>query len=149
LLIDAMLLDVPIEQKSLIKGDTRSVSIAAASILAKVERDRLMDNWHEAYPVYGLRQNKGYGTPKHLEALRVHGPTPQHRFSFAPVREASCWAVGATQQPLALDGPRDAEAADEEAWDEAFEKSQDKLAILAEEALAEFKQGKTTPLNGN
>jgi ribonuclease HII len=106
LLLDAMLLDVPLEQKSLIKGDTRSVSIAAASILAKVERDRMMDQWHEVYPQYGLRQNKGYGTPEHLEALRLHGPTPQHRFSFAPVREASCWAVGAEQQPLALETPQ-------------------------------------------
>ena len=80
LLLDAMLLDVALEQKSLIKGDTRSVSIAAASILAKVERDQLMEKWHEVYPQYGLRQNKGYGTPEHLEALRLHGPTPQHRF---------------------------------------------------------------------
>jgi ribonuclease HII len=103
LLLDAMSLDVPIEQKSLVKGDARSVSIAAASILAKVARDRLMQEWDQVYPQYGLRQNKGYGTPVHLAALRLHGPTPHHRFSFAPVREASCWAVGATQQPLALD----------------------------------------------
>lgn len=148
LLLDAMLLDVSIEQKSLIKGDTRSVSIAAASILAKVERDHLMENWHEVYPQYGLRQNKGYGTPEHLEALRVHGPTPQHRYSFAPVREASCWAVGATQQPLALDaGQRETENLDEEVWDKAFEKSQEKLSLLADEALAEYKQGKTRPPN--
>jgi len=102
LLIDAVPLDVPIEQKILIHGDARSVSIAAASILAKVERDRLMAEWHVVYPQYGLAHNKGYGTPDHLEALRLHGPSPFHRFSFAPVREARCWAAGATQEALPL-----------------------------------------------
>jgi ribonuclease HII len=102
LLLDAMELDLPIEQKALIHGDARSVSIAAASILAKVERDRLMEEFHEIYPQYGLAQNKGYGTPDHLDALRRHGPTPLHRFSYAPVREARCWATGATQAPLPL-----------------------------------------------
>src|SRR5271156_6354217 len=104
LLIDAMYLDVCCEQQSLIHGDARSVSIAAASILAKVDRDRLMDEWDKVYPQYGLASHKGYGTPQHLEALRVHGPTPQHRFSFAPVREAKCWAAGATQEALPLAG---------------------------------------------
>ena len=104
LLIDAMYLDVCCEQQSLIHGDARSVSIAAASILAKVDRDRLMDEWDAVYPQYGLASNKGYGTPQHLEALRVHGPTPQHRFSYAPVREAKCWAAGATQESLPLAG---------------------------------------------
>lgn len=103
LLLDAVsLVDVPIEQKPLIKGDARSVSIAAASILAKVERDRLMEEFDALYPFYGLRHNKGYGTPDHLEALRIHGPTPLHRYSFAPVREANCWATGATQEALPL-----------------------------------------------
>jgi ribonuclease HII len=102
LLVDAMALDVAIEQKALIHGDARSVSIAAASIIAKVERDRLMHEWHEVYPQYGLAHNKGYSTPEHLEALRLYGPTPLHRFSFAPVREARCWAVGATQEALPL-----------------------------------------------
>jgi ribonuclease HII len=105
LLLDAMELDLPIEQKALIHGDARSVSIAAASILAKVERDRLMEEFHEIYPQYGLAQNKGYGTPDHLDALRRHGPTPLHRFSYAPVREARCWASGATQEPLPLQLP--------------------------------------------
>ncbi len=109
LLLDAMELDLPIEQKALIHGDARSVSIAAASILAKVERDRLMEEFHEIYPQYGLAQNKGYGTPDHLDALRRHGPTPLHRFSYAPVREARCWASGATQAPLPL--PLQADAA--------------------------------------
>ncbi len=103
LLIDALHLDLPLEQRSLIKGDARSVSIAAASILAKVARDARMQELHEQYPQYGLAHNKGYGTPDHLAALRLHGPTPLHRFSFAPVRESSCWAAGATQEPLPLD----------------------------------------------
>jgi ribonuclease HII len=102
LLIDAMELDVLIEQKSLIKGDARSVSIAAASILAKTHRDACMEKWDTVYPQYGLARHKGYATPDHLEALRQHGPSPLHRYSFAPVRDASCWAAGATQTPLPL-----------------------------------------------
>ena len=102
LLLDAIELDLPIEQKALIHGDARSVSIAAASILAKVERDRRMEEFDRLYPQYGLAQHKGYGTPEHLEALRLHGPTPLHRFSYAPVREARCWAAGAVQNPLPL-----------------------------------------------
>ena len=103
LLIDAMQLDVMIEQKSLIKGDARSVSIAAASILAKTHRDASMEEWDAVYPQYGLAQHKGYATAEHLEALREHGPTPLHRHSFAPVREAGCWAAGAVQEALPLD----------------------------------------------
>src|SRR5258707_14677739 len=87
LLIDAMQLDVMIEQKSLIKGDARSVSIAAASILAKTHRDACMEKWDAVYPQYGLARHKGYATPDHLEALRQHGPSPLHRPSFAPVRD--------------------------------------------------------------
>ncbi len=103
LLLDAMHLDVLIEQKSLIHGDARSISIAAASIVAKVERDRLMVQWDLVYPQYGLAKHKGYATSEHLTALRAHGPSPHHRYSFAPVRDASCWAVGATQAPLPLE----------------------------------------------
>lgn len=102
LLIDAMQLDVLIEQKSLIKGDARSISIAAASILAKTHRDARMEEWDIVYPQYGLAHHKGYATPDHLEALRKHGPSPLHRYSFAPVRESGCWAAGATQAPLPL-----------------------------------------------
>jgi ribonuclease HII len=102
LLLDAMEIDLPIEQKALIHGDARSVSIAAASILAKTERDRRMEEFDLQYPQYGLAQHKGYGTPEHLEALRRHGPTPLHRFSYAPVRQSACWASGATQDPLPL-----------------------------------------------
>lgn len=103
LLLDALELDLPIEQKSLIRGDARSISIAAASILAKVDRDLRMQEFDEIYPQYGLAQNKGYSTPEHLDALRRLGPTPLHRFSYAPVRESRCWGVGAEQTPLPLD----------------------------------------------
>ncbi len=100
LLIDAMKLDVLIEQKSLIKGDAKSVSIAAASILAKTYRDARMLEMDAVYPQYGLAQHKGYATPEHLEALRKHGASPLHRYSFAPVRESGCWASGAVQIDL-------------------------------------------------
>ena len=103
LLLDAMQLDVLIEQKSLIKGDARSVSIAAASILAKTHRDQRLEEFDLIYPGYGLAQHKGYSTPEHMDALRRLGPTPLHRFSFAPVRESLCWASGATQTPLPLE----------------------------------------------
>jgi ribonuclease HII len=102
LLLDAMHLDVLIEQKSLIKGDAKSVSIAAASILAKTHRDARMNEWDLIYSGYGLAQHKGYGTPEHLEALKRLGPTPLHRNSFAPVRESRCWSTGATQTALPL-----------------------------------------------
>jgi ribonuclease HII len=108
LLLDAVTLEVLIPQRSLIHGDARSFSIAAASILAKVARDALMEQWDARYPQYNLRSNKGYGTPDHLEALRAHGPSPLHRFSFAPVREVAPWARKASQQALpfqALDQP--------------------------------------------
>jgi ribonuclease HII len=103
LLIDALQLDVLIEQKSIIKGDARSVSIAAASILAKTHRDIRMEEWDAIYPKYGLARHKGYATADHLEALRLYGPTPLHRHSFAPVRDSGCWAAGATQTPLPLE----------------------------------------------
>jgi ribonuclease HII len=103
LLIDAMQLDLLVEQKSLIKGDARSISIAAASILAKTYRDRKMEEWDGLYPQYGLGRHKGYATADHLEALRRYGPSPLHRHSFAPVRESVCWATGATQTHLPLE----------------------------------------------
>ena len=88
LLLDAILLPgLNVPQKSLIKGDARCLSIAAASIIAKVTRDRLMIALHKEYPHYGFDQHKGYGTPIHLAALRNHGATSHHRRSFAPVRE--------------------------------------------------------------
>ena len=88
LLLDALLLpDIPLPQRSIIKGDARCLSIAAASIIAKVTRDRLMVQLHSHYPEYGFNQHKGYGTPAHLAALQQYGATPHHRRSFAPVRE--------------------------------------------------------------
>lgn len=70
----------------LVKGDARSYSIAAASVLAKVTRDRLMREFDRLYPGYGFAEHKGYGTPQHLAAIRRHGPCPIHRRSFAPIR---------------------------------------------------------------
>src|SRR5262245_16930407 len=86
LLIDALYLDVPVAQRALSKGDARCHAIAAASILAKVERDACMREWDTVWPVYGLASHKGYSTPEHAEALETHGPSPLHRLSFAPVR---------------------------------------------------------------
>jgi len=88
LLIDAMKLDMQVPQRAIIHGDALSASIAAASIIAKVERDRMISEWDPVFPVYGLKSNKGYSTPKHLAALREHGPSPLHRQSFAPVWQA-------------------------------------------------------------
>src|ERR1700689_4879047 len=85
LLIDAVRLDCEVPQKAIIHGDALSASIAAASILAKVERDRMMCEWDAVFPEYGLASHKGYSTPQHLAALEKHGPTPLHRQSFAPV----------------------------------------------------------------
>lgn len=83
LLIDALRLpDVDLPQLALIKGDRRSLSIAAASILAKVTRDAHMTALHAQYPAYGFARHKGYGTPQHQAALAAHGPCPEHRRSF-------------------------------------------------------------------
>ena len=73
---------VPIKQVPIIKGDAKSISIAAASIIAKVTRDRLMVKYDEIYPEYGFASNKGYGAQMHIDALRKFGPTPIHRRSF-------------------------------------------------------------------
>jgi ribonuclease HII len=85
LLVDAMCLDCDCAQTPIIHGDALSASIAAASIIAKVERDAMMREFDAVYPGYGLSSNKGYGAPQHLKALREKGPTPLHRMSFAPV----------------------------------------------------------------
>ena len=88
LLVDAVRLDCALPQRAIIHGDALSVSIAAASIIAKVERDRMVAAWDPVWPVYGLASNKGYSTPLHKAALREHGPSPLHRLSFAPVWNA-------------------------------------------------------------
>ena len=85
LLVDAVRLDCELPQRAIIHGDALSASIAAASILAKVERDRMMREWDPIFPEYGLASHKGYSTPQHLAALQQYGPTPLHRQSFAPV----------------------------------------------------------------
>lgn len=83
LLLDAVKLeDVKIAQQPLIKGDSLSVSIAAASIIAKVTRDRLMVEYHQEYPQYNFAKHKGYGTKEHIEAIKKFGPCPIHRLSF-------------------------------------------------------------------
>ena len=86
LLIDAMKLELPISQTSIIKGDANSLSIAAASIVAKVARDKIMANYDQEFPGYDFGQNAGYGTAKHLEGIDKHGITPIHRTSFEPIK---------------------------------------------------------------
>lgn len=86
LLIDALTLPLNINQTKIIKGDAKSISIAAASIIAKVTRDRLMRELDKKYPQYGFATNMGYGTSEHLAALQKHGPIEEHRFSFQPVQ---------------------------------------------------------------
>ena len=86
LLIDAMKLDLPISQTSIIKGDANSLSIAAASIVAKVTRDQMMEEFDREYPGYDFAQNAGYGTAKHLAGLDQLGVTPIHRRSFEPIK---------------------------------------------------------------
>ncbi|WP_347488561.1 ribonuclease HII [Desulfoscipio sp. XC116] len=87
LLVDGFLIpDLEIEQQAIVGGDGKSVSIAAASILAKVERDRIMDKYHATYPEYGFDKHKGYGTKQHFEAIMRYGPCPIHRKDFEPVK---------------------------------------------------------------
>ena len=86
LLIDAMKLDVDVPQESIIKGDANSLSIAAASIVAKVTRDKLMADYDKEYPGYDFAQNAGYGTKSHLQGLERNGVTPIHRKTFEPVK---------------------------------------------------------------
>ena len=82
LLVDAVKLDVDCQTIPIIKGDSTSYAIACASIVAKVYRDRLMDQYHEQYPMYDFINNKGYGTKKHIDALKTYGKCPIHRQSF-------------------------------------------------------------------
>ncbi|MGC2198149.1 MAG: ribonuclease HII [Terriglobales bacterium] len=112
LLVDAVRIDCELPQHPIIHGDALSTSIAAASILAKVERDRMMRAWDPVFPVYGLASNKGYGTPHHLAALREHGPSPLHRQSFAPV-----WNAPVPQEVLSF--MREQEMAKEKVLEEA------------------------------
>lgn len=89
LLVDGLNLPHPqIPCLKIIKGDTLSQSIAAASVLAKVTRDRLMREYHDEWPQYGFNSHKGYATPQHLAAIQKHGPCPLHRFSFDPIKSS-------------------------------------------------------------
>lgn len=134
LLIDALRIDHHCPQTKLFYGDALCLSIAAASVIAKVHRDALMRELHQQHPLYGLASHKGYATPEHRRALLEHGPTPLHRQSFAPVRLATPGAPALSQldfdeafaaedlllEAEALD-PEDLESADlslasEEAW---------------------------------
>jgi ribonuclease HII len=109
LLIDAMRIDWDVPQHAIIHGDALSASIAAASILAKVERDRMMCEWDAVFPQYGLASHKGYSTPKHLAALREFGPTALHRQSFAPV-----WQNPVPQEAFAFMNEDDVEVLEAE-----------------------------------
>ena len=80
--------DFPLPHRAIVKGDARSLSIAAASVLAKVARDHIMQELHREYPEYGWQRNAGYGTRAHMLAISEHGITPHHRRSFAPVAQA-------------------------------------------------------------
>lgn len=90
LLIDGrlQLAQSPLPQRSVVRGDSLSLSIAAASIVAKVTRDRLLLDYDRQYPAYGFARHKGYGTPEHLAALDQHGSCPLHRLSFSPMRRS-------------------------------------------------------------
>src|SRR5215510_9819022 len=98
LLVDAVRIDWDCPQTKIIHGDALSTSIAAASIIAKVHRDEMIRRWAPVYPEYDLASNKGYRSPKHLTALREHGPTPLHRLSFAPV-----WMCQEAQEEFGFD----------------------------------------------
>ncbi|MBI4798196.1 MAG: ribonuclease HII [Desulfarculus sp.] len=88
LLVDGrFMLDMAIAQRAVVGGDGAIASVAAASILAKVHRDGLMEGWHQEWPAYNFAANKGYGTAEHRQALKAHGPCPLHRKSFAPVAQ--------------------------------------------------------------
>ncbi len=80
---------LPVKHRAIVGGDGQSLSIAAASIIAKVTRDRRMVELAEQYPVYGFERHKGYGTKEHLQALKEHGPSPVHRKSFQPIAQLS------------------------------------------------------------
>jgi ribonuclease HII len=89
ILVDAVTIKTPIRQKGIVKGDFLSHTIAAASVIAKVTRDRIMDSYHQSYPEYSFHKNKGYGTMEHRARIRANGPCPIHRKSFRCVREFS------------------------------------------------------------
>ena len=86
-LIDAMPLDLSVPTTSIIKGDAKSLTIAAASVIAKVTRDHMMDELHEKYPYYNFKKNKGYPTKEHVEAIQKYGIIKEHRKTYGPVKD--------------------------------------------------------------
>jgi ribonuclease HII len=107
LLVDAASIETPLSQRALIHGDALSFSIAAASILAKTQRDAALVEWDRVFPEYNLASNKGYSTPDHIAALERLGPTTLHRFSFEPVRASSkyqCWSGYPELRPIPEQG---------------------------------------------
>lgn len=133
LLIDALrlpVLDVP--QRAIIDGDAISGSIAAASIVAKVTRDRICDEMDERYPAYGFRRNKGYGTPVHLHALGEAGPCEWHRRSFAPVRTM---LLGQQLSFELADLPAEDDLDDDETLARLAEAADAEVTLLDEEPL--------------
>jgi ribonuclease HII len=86
-LIDAMPLELDVPTTSIIKGDLKSITISAASVIAKVTRDRMLDELHEKFPMYDFKKNKGYPTKKHLEAIEEYGIIDEHRRSYGPVKK--------------------------------------------------------------
>lgn len=103
LLIDALFIEDPRPQKGIIKGDLLSHSIAAASVIAKVTRDRLMAEYHQRYPEYNFLQHKGYGTLEHRRILQERGPCPIHRKTFRGVREYCSGTMKEENQPFLLE----------------------------------------------
>ncbi len=130
LLIDGRdTIDWDCPQQAVVQGDATSFSIAAASVLAKVHRDRLLVEWEREYPGYGLVQHKGYGTPEHLAALARLGPTPLHRKSFHPV----------TQTVLRFDAqPHDLVTLEEEEGAEIAEPVAEEIGAASEEKSRHF-----------
>jgi len=124
LLIDALRIDFACPQTAIIHGDALSASIAAASIIAKVERDRMIREWDPVFPIYGLASNKGYHTRKHVSALRQYGPSPLHRQSFEPV-----WNSASPQEVLEF--MLGETSAAEEPADAALETEADERVISA------------------
>ena len=145
LLIDALRLDHPCAQTSIIYGDSLSISIAAASVIAKVYRDRRMCEYHEQFPHYGLASHKGYSTPEHKRALALHGPSPLHRFTFGPVAQRSLpWDYPMREISDQITDEIYASAIE----DDVFETLSDTLSTTCAEGLPEeLLEDVTDPLN--
>ena len=87
ILTDAMKLDMGIDEEDIIKGDLKSITISAASVVAKVTRDKMMEELHEKYPMYNFIKNNGYPTKEHVEAIKKYGIIEEHRKTFSPIKD--------------------------------------------------------------